>query len=305
MALNTAKAIVTLRGLTAKFDNRAKAATPWYPNIALTVPSEGLDEKYAWLGNMPGMREWLGDRVFHELRAATYELTNKHWENSVAIKKTDIEDDRLTMYGPLLEMLADEATHHPDELMFDLVVNGHQRECFDGQNFFDTDHVWGESGTQSNALTYNANDHTAVTPTEFKAAFHAARQAMLLFKRDNGKFFHRPKLGQLGSLICLVPAQLEEAAVNAMKAIVVSATTNIMLEQAQIVPCPFLTNGAEWYLFHTGGVLKPFIFQARAPLSRKMKGLEDMEFKDVKFMTEARYNAGYLAWWNAVKMTFN
>jgi hypothetical protein len=32
--------------------------------------------------------------------------------------------------------------------------------------------------------------------------------------------------------------------------------------------------------------------------------LNDIETKDVKFMTEARYNVGYLAWWTAVLTTF-
>jgi phage major head subunit gpT-like protein len=52
-------------------------------------------------------------------------------------------------------------------------------------------------------------------------------------------------------------------------------------------------------------MLRPFVFQARRPLARQMKGMDDREFKNVKFMTDARYNLGYLAWWNAVLTEFN
>jgi len=53
-----------------------------------------------------------------------------------------------------------------------------------------------------------------------------------------------------------------------------------------------------------GQKIKPFVFQARRPLGRQMKGLDDREFKDVKLMTDARYNVGYFAWWYSVQSTF-
>ena len=66
----------------------------------------------------------------------------------------------------------------------------------------------------------------------------------------------------------------------------------------------YLTDSSKMYLFNLDGALKPFVFQAREPISRQMKGLDDIETKDVKFMTESRYNVGYLAWWKAVLTTF-
>jgi hypothetical protein len=50
--------------------------------------------------------------------------------------------------------------------------------------------------------------------------------------------------------------------------------------------------------------MRPFVFQRRAPITTGWKGADDMEFKELKFMTEARYNIGYLAWWKAVLTTF-
>jgi phage major head subunit gpT-like protein len=306
MPLDTAKATVILRDLTATFDKSVRAANPFYPSVCNVIPSDGLDEKYGWIGDMPGMREWLGDRLFHELRAANYVVTNKHFESSLRIKKTDIADDRMGMYPPLLETLAAEASYHPDELWFNALANGEATACFDDQFFFDTDHAWGDSGSQSNDLTYNAADHTAVTAAEFKAAFHAAREAMLNYVNDQGKLFHRPTVNGMGDLMLLVPTELELAAKEAITAILTTnGGSNVVLEVPKIVVSAHLSSAVKFYLFHLGQPLKPFVFQAREPLSRQMKGLEDLETKDVKFMTEARYNVGYLAWWNAVLTTFN
>ncbi len=305
MALDTAKANVILRDFTAKFDNAVQAATPFYPSLCTMVDSTGSDEKYGWIGNMPGMREWLGDRQFNELRSASYVLENKHWESSLLINKNALADGRTLMYPPLLQELGNEASYHPDELLFQALSDAEATACFDGQYFFDTDHAWGDSGTQSNDLTGAAATGTQPTVAEFKQAFNDAREAMMNFKRDNGKFYHRPTVNGLGDLLLLIPTEYEQVAKEALVATLGSAGgTNVVLEVPKIVVSPHLTSAAKFYLFKLGTPMKPFVFQAREPLSRQMKGLADIETKDVKFMTEARYNVGYLAWWNAVLYTF-
>ena len=305
MALDTAKATVTLRTLTKKFDNRVASSTPFYPRVCNIVPSDGADEAYGMLGGMPGVREWLGDRQFDELRAGTFTITNKHWENSLLIKKTDIADDRMGMYGPVMEDLAVEAAYHPDELFFTAMVNGESTACFDGQYFFDTDHAWGSSGTQDNDLTYAAATSTVPTVAEFKAAFHAARAAMLKFKNDKGKLLNRPVSMGLSNLLVIVNPDFEVIAKEALTAAFSGGgNTNVVVDAPTIVSSAYLTDTSKMYLFNLDGALKPFVFQAREPLSRGMKGMDDLETKDVKFMTEARYNLGYLAWWKAVLTTF-
>jgi phage major head subunit gpT-like protein len=304
MALDTAKATVTLRTLTQKFDNRLKSATPFYPQISTIIQSDGFDESYGMLGSMPGIREWLGDRQFKELRAGTFTITNKHWENSLLIKKTDLADDRMGLYGPLMEDLAIEAAYHPDELFFTALVNGETTACFDSQYFFDTDHSWGDSGTQDNDLTYAAATSTVPTAAEFRGAFHAARAAMLKFKNDQGKLLNRPVSTGLTNLLCVVNPDFEVIAKEALTAQILSNNSNVVVDAPRIVSSAYLTDSSKMYLFNLDGALKPFVFQAREPISRQMKGLDDIETKDVKFMTESRYNVGYLAWWKAVLTTF-
>lgn len=304
MSLDTARAITNLRSLTQRFDAGVESASPFYPEIATVVQSSGADEEYGGLGSVPGIREWIGDRQFNTLRGAKFTIENRHWESGVEILKTDIDDARLVKYGPVLEELGREAMHHPDELMFELLIAGESQVCFDGQFFFDTDHAWGDSGSQSNDLTSAAASGTTPTAAEFRTAYHAARAAMLGFKRDNGKLWHRPTIKPLTDLLMLVPSTHEEQARKAFEQPYLSSgESNFTLDTPRIVATAYLT-ADKFYLLRTGQPLKPFIFQARQPLARQMKGMDDREFKDVKFMVDARYNAGYLAWWNAVLTTW-
>jgi phage major head subunit gpT-like protein len=309
MSLDTAAAVATLRSLTAKFDNKVKATTPFYPTLCSIIPSNGADEEYGMLGSVPAIREWLSDRQFHTARAAKFTIVNKLWESSISVQKTHMDDDRMGLYTTQFESLATRAVRHPDKLLLsDLVVNATTDLCLDGQAFFDTDHSWGDSGTQDNDLTGAAATGTNPTVAEFKASASAALAAMLAFKDDRGELLHDDAVvGVNGGmeLTALVPLSMWEVAVTAFKPgiLLADGATNVPIATANVVPTPHLT-GAFWDLYRTDTPFKPYIFQAREPLSRQMKGDTDIEFRDVKFMTQARYNVGYGAWWNAVRYTF-
>lgn len=303
MALDIAQAQIKLRDLTAKFDNRLAAATPFYPQLCYDASSVRSSEKYGWIGNMPGMREWLGERQFSELRAANFVIENKHWESSLVIAKNDLADDNLGQYGPVLEQMGIEAAHHPDELFFNILEAGESTACFDGQFFFDTDHSWGSSGTQSNDITSTVVSTSAVTVAEMKTAIRKMVSTMLAFKNDRGKLYHRPTVSRMNDLTLLVPLALRDVAYDALESELLSQSSNVVVDRPQIVASPYLTSDVQIYLFKTGDPVKPFVFQRRQPLSRMMKGLDDLETKDVKFMTEARYNVGYFAWWTSVLCT--
>ena len=58
----------------------------------------------------------------------------------MGVKRTDIEDDNLGIYTPLMQEMGRAAGVHPDELVFALLKLGHSSLCYDGQFFFDTDH---------------------------------------------------------------------------------------------------------------------------------------------------------------------
>lgn len=305
MPLYAAQYQAIQRGLTATFRKEAKAASPFFPRVCTVVPSKGADESYGWVGDLPGMREWLGERKFKQLRSAGFTLANKHWESSLEFERTIIDDDRMGILEPSMRQLAVEAAHHPDELLFDLINAAESTVCWDGQFFIDTDHSWGDSGSQDNDLTYNANDHDNVTSAEFLAALNKAVAAMLGFKNDQGKYMNRAVLTVPGNLAILLGPTLWPVANKALEAEVLSNDTNVRLVKPQLVVSPLYGSSVKFDLMNLGSVLKPYVFQKRSPLKFQMKGVDDIEEKTVKAMTEARYNVGYLGWWNVVRTTFN
>lgn len=306
MALDTSRAVTNLRGLTAKFDNSVKAARLFYPTLSTIVPSTGADEEYGMLGRVASVREWLGERDWKELRAAKFTIVNRDWEISHRIAKNDISDDRLNVYGPMMEQMGRRAAKHPDKLLYDLINNAESETSFDGQFFFDTDHLWGDSGQQDNDLTKSVSDSSAITASEFKLAYNAATKAIMEFKDDQGEFLNDDIFDERLQLVVLLNATLLQVAHDALSVRTVSTGgENFVITQPTIVASASYTSTTAFDIYKIDEPLKPYVFQAREPLSRQMKNQDDLEWKDVKFMTKARYNMGYGAWWTAVRTTFS
>lgn len=138
-------------GFKAAFNTgfRSNSEVFW-SKVATLVPSTTKTETYAWLGQFPRLREWIGDRQVKNLSQGTYSITNKKFESTIAVKRDDIEDDQYGVYAPLFQEMGFAAATHPDELVFALLAAGFASKCYDGQFFFDTDHPVGE-GTVSNS----------------------------------------------------------------------------------------------------------------------------------------------------------
>lgn len=311
MSFNTASAQVIKRDITGKFDLKVRNADVFYPQISTVLPSDGYDENYAFLGDMPGVKEWLGDRVYSELRAGEYKIVNKLWESSLLIDRHRIDDDRLNLYGPLIEDLASEAVQHPDELVVDALITGETDLGFDGKAFFANDHVFGDSGSQDNLLSVTPDGGAATTilAIDVKEAFNQARIQLLRFKNDQGKFLNRTTMTKLSSLMIFMPPELEQEARNALDTQIYGFISgiggeNLVIDRPQIVASPLLTDARQIYVLHLGRALRPIIFQARSPLRRDVIDLGGIEKKEVKLITEARYNVGYGPWFTAVKVAF-
>lgn len=141
MAVITPALITSLRtGFSRAFqDSLAATPTDW-AKVATRVPSTSASNTYGWLGQFPSLREWVGERVLKDMAAQAYQVQNKLYEGTVGIKRTDIEDDNVGIYTPLFAEMGRAAATHPDQLVFELLKKAHETVCYDGQNFFDTDH---------------------------------------------------------------------------------------------------------------------------------------------------------------------
>ncbi len=135
---NSIKALMT--SFRKDFQGGLDGAPSQYQKIAMTVPSSSKSNTYGWLGNAPQLREWVGARVVNQMAASAYTVANKTYEGTVGISRDDFEDDNLGVYSPMFSELGRSAAVQPDELVFGLLKDGFNQACYDGQNFFDTDH---------------------------------------------------------------------------------------------------------------------------------------------------------------------
>ncbi|QQQ19678.1 Mu-like prophage major head subunit gpT family protein [Brevundimonas vitis] len=157
----TQTALQALRtGFNTQFQNGLATAAPVSDPMVTTVTSATKVETYGFLGDLPVFRKWLGEKRIRSLAEKAYALTNEDFEATLGIHKTKIEDDNLGLYGPIVSGWGKDAGQLKDRLAFDALRDGHIRPCYDGQNFFDTDHPVDFAG----APTTNMSGAGAVQP---------------------------------------------------------------------------------------------------------------------------------------------
>jgi phage major head subunit gpT-like protein len=176
-------------GFNTLFNRGMEAAPSAYRQIAMVVPSDTRENVYAWLGQFPGLREWIGPRVIKNLSTHGFTIINRDFESTVSIPRNDIEDDRFGIFGPVIEELGRAAGDHPDQLIFSLLKSGFDTACYDGQFFFDTDHPVGNG---ESAPVSVSNMQSGSGPAWFlldtsravKPLIYQARRPYRLVKKD-------------------------------------------------------------------------------------------------------------------------
>ncbi len=118
-----------------------------------------------------------------------------------------------------------------------MLINGDTSgfDSYDGVSFFNTAHVSGDSGGQSNKLTESATDTSDPTTDEFKAALKGAMAGMMAFKDDQAD----PMAITATGLACVVPTNMYLTALEAVNATLVSNTSNVLQGAAGIISFPW------------------------------------------------------------------
>ncbi|HHO0666037.1 TPA: Mu-like prophage major head subunit gpT family protein [Neisseria meningitidis] len=148
-----------------EFQTGLESVKPDYTAVAMTIPSNTATNTYAWLGKFPQMREWVGSRQIEKMNKQAMSLDNKKFEATVGVARTDIEDDQVGMYRPMMAAMGESAAALPDTLVWGLLKKGKTTVGYDGQYFFDTDHPvyeksdgTGQNTPHSNLTTGTDND---------------------------------------------------------------------------------------------------------------------------------------------------
>jgi phage major head subunit gpT-like protein len=144
------------KGFNTTFQKGFSGYTSMMASVATVVNSNSSEETYGWLGDVPKLREWIGDRQLKSLESKGYSIKNRKFEGTIGVSRDDIEDDKLGLYGPRIEMLGFSAAQHPDEIIFELINAATTTLCFDGQFFFDTDHPVGKPGAVASVSNYQS-----------------------------------------------------------------------------------------------------------------------------------------------------
>lgn len=273
-------------GLSTVFNNALELSLKDYEKISMRFNATTPTVDYHFLGALPKMREWVGDRVFNNLKGHKYTISKKNWESSIEIDRDVIIYDNLGLVKPQIEMLASEVEEHYNDMIFSLLEqNG---VCFDGQNFFSKTHdIGGVNFSNLFDLPLNATN------------LQNLRVQMRSLKNENAKPLN------LNPNLLVVPLTLEGIAREITQADIINGTTNPMKGIVEVFATPYLTNDKDWYLLDTTKPIKPLILQVNKEVEFVAK---DEPKDDANFMRRAfQYgidtedNVGYGLWQTAFK----
>ncbi len=258
-----------------RFQDGYKRRKTYHDQYAEQMPSGTETNVYGWLAELPGLREWIGPRLMRNIASRVYSLTNKDYEDSVALDTNKIKDDTYGLYGRSIELLGDASARWPDDIVTDQLKNGITSLCYDGQAFFSSAHPVdiddSSQGTYSNRLDSTTSGALPLNnAATYLDNFATAYSTMMSFKGESGKELEvqptilmvPPQLQKYGKLI----AETSDIVIAVQQGGSNVAATSVPNPYAGLVKCivnPRLSGDANtWYLFSTDRI-KPLLFQLR------------------------------------------
>lgn len=304
------------RAIIGEFYNtlQQNLGASWIPGLSNYFESNQESETYKWLGMAPAMREWIGGRHAKGFREAGQTITNKTFEGTLEVLLDEIRRDKTGQVMVRVRELAARTNSHWAKLLSALLIAGESTVCYDGQYFFDTDHAEGDSGSQSNDLTYDSVSATVPTAGEMESAILKSIEALLLLKDDQGE----PMNEDARKFLVMVPVPFMSATAAALGSqIIVDASisrSNTILTMGslggfsvEMAVNARLSWTTKFATFNTDAETKGLIRQEEegVTVSAIAEGSE-LEFKENKhqYGVKAIRNVGYGYWQRAALTTF-
>lgn len=291
MIVNAQKVRLIFVNLKKTFQDAFKETASEWEKIAMKVGSTGKENTYTWLSRFPKLREWIGEKVVKALAAFEYTIKNKDFEATIEVHKNDIKDGDLTGQVIQAKQAGKSAKEWPEDVIYPLLSGGFNNLCYDGQPFFDKDHlVNGKSVSNRGNKRLSADSLAAA-----EASYGVARQTLLDMKDDEGQAL------KLKPCLLVVPPALESIAKTLVTTKKFSdGTVNIFNGTAEVMVVHSINNPKHWFLMDNTQYIKPFIFQEReaAEFVEQTDSSSDDTFMRglFKFGVEARGNGGYGLW---------
>lgn len=272
--------------------------------IASVINTTLPNQKYAWLGAIPPMREFLDERRPTGLASNSVSIEDKVFESTIAVERRAIEDDQLDMIRLRIKDMAYRVGMHRHQMIVDALAGGFAANGYDGVSFFNTAHPGPNATTISNRGT-DALSSTALAN---------AISAMMVVPDDQGI-----PLGVVPDTLVVGPKNQWNALELIESPVVVykgnendssgsSNYLNVFHGKLKLLVSPFLTGGSDdyWFLLDTKRPIRSLILQQRSDVPVEFSALESGTGSESAFMRDrfyygvrARYNVGYGLWQTA------
>lgn len=292
---------------------------PWIKAIAWETDSNSASETYASLGAAPRMVQWDdGPRAVEDVGESSLLVPNIDWANAVKITAPNFRRQKFGEFDRLVADLAVAGRTHPNEYalsqiqLFETSIT-----AYDGQLFFDTDHLSGDSGVQSNDLQPGAVAVGTPTVIEIRDAINAAMVAQRGYLNDKGRPWAQ---GAGGRYLVVCPTNQLVNFTTALFADVIQGTsgaidnslrklvgTTFELVDDATLDATWGDTAIQFALFRLDGPGFPIIIQEEVPLTPDDGGINNYELftnKRLLFGAQRSYNILGLNWHKAVLSTF-
>lgn len=274
--------------------------------IATTERADTLTHSYPFLGDAPMPTELKGTIDTTPVAEKNYSLTSVTYAASIKLPRRYMRSDMLRGFPLRVAQMAENVVRHQNSKLIERLTSGTGSTAadkgFDGVSFFSSSHTAvGDSGTGDNLI-----DGTGGSVAQIQADVTSAVAAMMAIKGTNGEY----RLSNPTQFVIAAPVGLMGNMETALNAAIVSQTSNV--QNARFSIKAFYdarltaTDANDWYLLHTGGALKPLLYQELDAPSLETQESPDSDsvFGQEVYSYKARYDAafGYGHFGDAVKV---
>ncbi len=213
------------------------------------------------LEQLTGMREWVDAREIKNLKSDKLTIKARFFEDTVAVKREDVEDDQYGLYNSLFQTMAQNAANLPNDITNELLAAAASAKWMDGAAFFGTTRKYGKeviSNKGTSALTYDS--------------FNTAYDTMRTYKGHGGKSLGvKPNLLLHGPSLRTTVADVIKAPIRAVT--VGDAAVTMPNPNANLVT-PIEVDGitnSDWFLLDARKPFKPIIMFMRKRPNRLIR----------------------------------
>lgn len=224
-----------------------------YKNYVSVIPSSEKVTLFEWVGGLPRVKEWIGDRQIEQFNKYNYTIVAKDWEDTIEIpgfralmKSETALAANIKMKSSMLGQQF--AIDYPNDMIGELIEDGTSNTAYDGIAFF------------SNVSGARVNDNllagTGTTAAQIQADIVSARKAMGAFVDDKGRKM------KIKGMHAIIPPELEMT----FREICVNVNPNDSTNKPFLGAISFsvnsdLTDVNDWYLTVAPNYpVKPFVF---------------------------------------------